>query len=248
MTTPFDGSNFDADVQFQRERLALTKEKMQKEMDALVHYLAQALRAWYPEEAERIVAAEPEITAGVGRAGRGEEVKERVSLVVARAEAIAREHLSAKHLWWHVAEGQGMERTGSAPYKVSASHKVPQILVAPVRRALGALAVALEPFGYLRVAGQPDQFAWREGTQSSYSSSPDPGATHYHHAPLPPLPEVFVQGIGRYDVLLDEALTALAEIRKLEAARKMAMAKHLMDQKRLVRTGGPRRGDVDPDG
>ena len=121
MTTPFDGLKFDADVHVQRERLALIKEKMQKEMDALVDDLAQALQAWYPKEAERIAAAEPEITAAVARAGRMEEVKERVSLVGARAEAIARERLSAAHLWWHVAEGQGMERTGFAPYKVSAS-------------------------------------------------------------------------------------------------------------------------------
>ena len=116
-----------------------------------------------------------------------------------------------------------------------------------MRRALGALAVALEPFGYLRVAGQPDQYAWREGTQSSYSSSPDPGATHYYHDSLPPLPEEFVQGIAQYDLLLDEALMALAEIRKLEAARKAATARHLLDQKRLVRNGGPRRGHVAPD-
>jgi hypothetical protein len=246
MTTPFDGSSFDVDVQVQRERLARTKERMQSQQEELVHDLAEALRMWYPKEADRIVAAEPEITAAVGRAGRAEEVKEQVDLVVARAEAIARERLSAKHLWWHVAEGQGTERTGSPPYKLSGSHQLPQIFVAPVRRALGALAVVLEPFGYLRVAGQPDQYVWREGTQSSYSSSPNPGATHYYHGPLPTLPEEFHQGIARYDLFLDEALKALDEIRKLEAARRAATAKHLLDQRLPMKRAGARRGNGAP--
>lgn len=246
MTTPFDDSSFDLDVQVQRERLALSKEKMWKEQEELVHDFAEALRAWYPKEADRIAAAEPEITAAVRQAGRGEEVKEKVSLVVARAEAIAREHLSAKHLWWHVAEGQGTERTGSPPYKLSRGQQVPQIFVAPVRRALGALAVALEPFGYLRVAGQPDQYLWREGTQSSYSSSPNPGATPYYHGLLPTLPEEFHQSIARYDLFLDEALNALAEIRKVEAARKSAAAKHALDQRGPVRNADARRRDGTP--
>ncbi|MGH7515615.1 MAG: hypothetical protein ACREOQ_22150 [Gemmatimonadales bacterium] len=246
MTTPFDGSSFDVDVQVQRERLARTKEQMQQEQEELVHDLAGALQTWYPKEADRIAAAEPEITAAVRQAGRVAEVTEKVSLVVARAEAIAREHLSARHLWWHVAEGQGTERTGSPPYKVSGTGQLPQIFVAPVRRALGALAVALEPFGYLRVAGQPDQYSWREGTQSSYSSSPNPGATPYYHGPLPTLPEEFHQGIAQYDVLLDEALNALAEIRKIEAARKAAAAKHVLDQRMPVRNAGARRSDGPP--
>jgi hypothetical protein len=241
MTTPFDGSSFDADVQAQRERLARTKEQMQKEQEDLVHDLAEALRSWYPKEADRIAAAEPGITAAVRQAGSVEEVKESVRLVVARAEPIARERLSARHLWWHVAEGQGTERTGSPPYKVSGTRQLPQIFVAPVRRALGALAVALEPFGYLRVAGQADQYLWREGTQSSYSSSPNPGATPYYHGPLPALPEEFHQGIARYDLLLDEALSALAEIRKVEAARKSAAAKHVLDQMVPARNAPARR-------
>jgi molybdopterin converting factor small subunit len=246
MTTPFDDSGFDVDVQVQRERLARTKEKMQKEQEELVHDLAEALRAWYPKEADRIAAAEPEITAAVRHAGRVEEVKQNVSLVVARAEAIARERLSARHLWWHVAEGQGTERTGSPPYKLSGTRQLPQIFVAPVRRALGALAVALEPFGYLRVVGQPDQYLWREGTQSSYSSSPNPGATPYYHGQLPTLPEEFHQGIAQYDLLLDEALNALAEIRKVEAARKAAAAKHVLDQRVPVRNADARRRDGPP--
>jgi hypothetical protein len=246
MTTPFDGSSFDVDVQAQRERLARTKEQMQKEQEELVHDLAEALRTWYPKEADRIAAAEPAITAAVRQAGRVEEVKEKVSLVVARAESIAREHLSATHLWWHVAEGQGTERTGSPPYKLSRGQQLPQIFVAPVRRVLGTLAVALEPFGYLRVAGQPDQYLWREGTQSSYSSSPNPGATPYYHGPLPALPEEFHQGIAQYDRFLDEALQALAEIRTLEAARKAATAKHLLDQRVPVRNGSARRRDGSP--
>ena len=95
------------------------KRRCSKNTEELVHDLAEALRTWYPKEADRIAAAEPEITAAVRRAGRAEEVKQKVSLVVARAEAIARERLSARHLWWHVAEGQGTERTGSPPYKLS---------------------------------------------------------------------------------------------------------------------------------
>jgi len=246
MTTPFDGSSFDVDVQVQRDRLARTKEKMQTQQEELVDELAEALRTWYPKEADRIAAAEPEITTALGRSGRVAEVKENVSLVVARADAIAREHLSARHLWWHVAEGQGTERTGSPPYKVSRGQQVPQIFVAPVRRALGALAAALEPVGYLREAGQPDEYVWREGTQSSYSSSPNPGATPYYHGPLPALPEEFHQGIARYDGLLDEALKALAEIRTIEAARKSAAAKHLLDQRVPVRNGSARRRDGTP--
>jgi hypothetical protein len=246
MTTPFDGSSFDVEVQVQRERLARTKEKMQKEQEELVHDLAEALRAWYPQEADRIAAAEPEITAAVRRAGRVEEVKENVSLIVARAEAIAGEHLSARHLWWHVAEGQGTERTGSPPYKLSRGQQLPQIFVAPVRRALGALAAVLEPFGYLRVAVQPDQYLWREGTQSSYSSSPNPGATPYYHGQLPALPEEFHQGIAQYDRFHDEALNALAQIRAIEAARKVATAKHLLDQRGPVRKASARRGDGAP--
>ena len=53
MTTPFDGSSFDVDVQVQRERLALSKEKMRKEQEELVHDFAEALRTWYPKEADR---------------------------------------------------------------------------------------------------------------------------------------------------------------------------------------------------
>lgn len=246
MTTPFDGSSFDVDVQVQRERLARTKERMQTEQEELVHDLAEALRTWYPKEADRIAAAELEITAAVRQAGRVEEVKESVSVVVARAEAIARERLSARHLWWHVAEGQGTERTGSPPYKLSRTRQLPQIFVAPVRRALGALAVALEPFGYLRVAGQPDHYLWREGTQSSYSSSPNPGATPYYHGPLPKLPEKFHQIIAQYDLLLDEALNALAQIRSIEAARKSAAAKHVLDQSVPVRNADARRRNGAP--
>jgi hypothetical protein len=243
MTTPFDGSSFDVDVQVQRERLARIKEKMQTLQEQLADDLAEALRTWYPKEADRIAAAEPEITTALRRAGRMAEVQEDVSRVVARADAIAREHLSARHLWWHVAEGQGTERTGSPPYKVSRGQQVPRIFLAPVRRALGALAAALEPVGYLRVAGQPDEYAWREGTPSSYSSSPNPGATPYYHGPLPALPEEFHQGIAAYDGLLDEALAALAEIRKIESARKAAEAKHIQEQRGPVRNAGARRRD-----
>ena len=246
MTIPFDGSSFDADVQVQREGLARIKEKMRQAQEELVQDFAEALRTWYPKEADRIAAAEPEITSAVRRAGRVEEVKEKVSLVVARAEAIARERLSAEHLWWHVAEGQGTERTGSPPYKLSGSGQVPLIFVAPVRRALGALAAVLEPFGYLRVVGQPDQYLWREGTQSSYSSSPNPGATPYYHGPLPVLPEEFHQGIAQYDRFLDEALKALAEIRRIEGARKTAAAKHLLDQRPPGRNAAARRGGGAP--
>ena len=246
MTTPFDGSSFDVDVQVQRERLALTKEKMEKLPEELVIDLAEALRAWYPKEAERVAAAEPAVTAALARAGSVEEVKASVRLVVARADAIARAHLSAKHLWWHVAEGQGTERTGSPPYKLSGGRQVPQIFVAPVRRALGALAAALEPFGYLRVVGQPDQYLWREGTQASYSSSPNPGATHYYHGLLPTLPEEFHQGIAQYDLLLDEALKALDEIRKIESARKIAAAKYVLEQNVPVRKLNARRGNGAP--
>jgi hypothetical protein len=246
MTIPFDGSSFDADVQVQRDGLARTKEKMRKAQEELVHDFAEVLRTWYPAEADRTAAAEPEITAAVRQAGRVEEVKQKVNLAVARAEAIAREHLSAEHLWWHVAEGQGTERTGFPPYKLSGGRQVPLIFDAPVRRALGALAGALEPFGYLRVEGQPDQYLWREGTQPSYSSSPNPGATPYYHGPLPALPDEFHQGIAQYDRLLDEALKALAEIRRLDGARKTAAAKHLSDQRLPGRNAAARRGGGAP--
>ena len=242
MTTPFDGSTLDAAELDQRERLSRTRAKMQQEQEDLIHDLAEALATWYPKEAERIAAAEPEITAAVRQAGTAEEVKVSVSLTVARAEAIARQHLGVGHLWWHVAEGQGMERTGSPPYKLPRDRPLPQIFLAPVRRAFGALAVALEPFGYLRVAGQPDQYAWREGRHSSYSTSPNPAATPYYHGPLPTLPEEFHQSIARYDLLLDEALNALAEIRAIEATRKTATAKHLQEQQLAAKNGPQRRG------
>jgi hypothetical protein len=241
MTTPFDGTTHDAAVLEQRERLARTRAKMQQEQAELVHDMAEALATWYPREAERIAAAEPEITAAVRQAGTVEEVKANVSLTVARAEAIARQHLGAEHLWWHVAEGQGMERTGSPPYKPARGGLLPQIFLAPLRRAFGALAAALEPFGYLRVAGQPDQYAWREGRHSSYSTSPNPAQTPYYHGPLPALPEEFHQGIARYDRLLDEALNALAEIRAIEAARKTATAKHVQEQQLAAKKGRPNR-------
>jgi hypothetical protein len=241
MTTPFDGTTHDAAVLEQRERLARTRAKMQQEQAELVHDMAEALATWYPREAERIAAAEPEITAAVRQAGTVEEVKANVSLTVARAEAIARQHLGAEHLWWHVAEGQGMERTGSPPYKPARGGLLPQIFLAPLRRAFGALAAALEPFGYLRVAGQPDQYAWREGRHSSYSTSPNPAQTPYYHGPLPALPEKFHQSIARYDRLLDEALNALAEIRAIEAARKTATAKHVQEQQLAAKKGRPNR-------
>jgi hypothetical protein len=235
MTTPFDGSTLDAAVLDQRRRLVRIRAKMQQEQEELVHDLAEALATWYPKEVERIAAAEPEITAAVRRAGTAEEVKGNVSLTVARAEAIACQHLGAGHLWWHVAEGQGMERTGSPPYKLPGGRPLPQMFVAPLRRAFGALATALEPFGYLRVLGQPDQYAWREGRHSSYSTSPNPAATPYYHGSLPTLPEKFHQGIARYDLLLDEALNALAEVRAIEAARKTATAKHLQEQQLVAK-------------
>ena len=126
-----------------------------------------------------------------GQSGRGEGESEsgRRSRRGHRERATCRPG-TCGGMWLRAREWSAL---GLAPYKLSGARQLPQIFVAPVRRALGALAVALEPFGYLRVAGQPDQYPWREGTQSSYSSSPNPGATPYYHGHSRRCPRSFIR-------------------------------------------------------
>jgi hypothetical protein len=230
MDKAFDPSPFDERVRAQRAALERAKEEMEEVRKKFVAAVARVLREWYPAQTEKVVAREPSVT--VAAQSQLKEMKAELQRLIERTETIAEQNLKDKSMWWHMAEGGGMESKHSSstlsPYRSYSGDPIPEILEEPVRRAFGALAAVLEKYGYLRSQGNPSSYQWRRSSGSSYGpSSTNVGAPQSYRGSFPKWPEEIPRLIVQYEGLHKQALIAQRGIDEAETDKKSAEAAHL---------------------